>query len=360
MNDDAPSYDVHVNRWVLLLLGVAPMGCDRALGLDERTPDAVLQCFGSGTLALCLVEPPAPTYLVDPGTDTTIDTTTAACAAYTGGEPDLCVIAATTIAIGGRLIGKGERPLVLVGTTATVIGTLDVSSNLYWGGSGTQPTECESGVPATANGGGGAGASFGGRGGNGGGGNGSTTNGGTSPLPMTATRLRGGCQGRQGHGGDFLAGRGGGAVAILASSITVDGTMNASGTHGYGGTGGAGPVRGGSGGGSGGMIVLDAPAITITGQVFANGGGGGEGGEEGVAGAHGGQPNDAVVRALGGGGATVNGGDGGGGSAGTELTGEDGDDGSSKGGGGGGGGGAGVIRVTSSPMGGGMESPPPT
>jgi len=351
---------VRVNRWGLLVLAIAPMGCDHALGLDERTPDAAQQCFGSGTLAICLVEPLAPTYLVEPGTVTTIDTATAACAAYTGGEPDLCVIAATTISIGGGLIGQGDRPLVLVGATATVTGTINVSSNLYWGGSGHQPTECESGVPAMANGGGGAGASFGGRGGDGGGGNGSTTNGGTSPMSVTATRLRGGCQGRQGHGGDFLAGRGGGAVAILASSITVGGTIDGSGSHGYGGTAGSSQGKGGSGGGSGGMIVLDAPAITITGQIFANGGGGGEGGEDTVAGSHGHQPNDAAARALGGGGATVNGGDGGAGSAGPELTGERGDDGISKGGGGGGGGGAGVIRVTSSPTGGGRVSPPPT
>jgi hypothetical protein len=95
------------------------------------------------------------------------------------------------------------------------------------------------------------------------------------------------------------------------------------------------------------MIVLDAPAISGSGLILANGGGGGEGAGNTTPGENGADPT-GTAPALGGDGPTGNGGRGGNGSAGAAGgPGTNGVDGTSQGGGGGGGGGAGTIRARS-------------
>ncbi|MFT3695424.1 MAG: hypothetical protein QM831_19980 [Kofleriaceae bacterium] len=73
-------------------------------------------------------------------------------------------------------------------------------------------------------------------------------------------------------------GGGGGALVLVSchGAVTVDGTINVGGGGGNGGLVFL-PAIPASGGGAGGNIVIQAPTITITGSVFANGGGGGQG-----------------------------------------------------------------------------------
>jgi hypothetical protein len=91
---------------------------------------------------------------------------------------------------------------------------------------------------------------------------------GTAAGDATLVPLRPGCKGGNtaGLGG---GGGGGGAVQITSgTSIAIAGMVT---SPGFGGTVNA-------GGGSGGAILLEAPVVTITGGVFANGGAGGCGG----------------------------------------------------------------------------------
>lgn len=313
-------------------------------------------CFGGGIVSICPSAPIATPISIT--SNTTIDTDDSPmCIAYTGGvENAYCVIAGTTISIADnrRLRAIGARPLVVLATTAiTVDGTIDVSA-----GATTNPFAC---VPPTAatNGQGGAGGSYRGKGGAGGG-----KVSGLGPASAAATTtvaFRGGCDGGAGAGGGGGSrGVGGGAIYLIAPSITINGTLDASG----GGGGGGNSASGGGGGGSGGFVGLDGVAITVAagGRVFANGGGGGEGATPnhgGNSGASGGGASPA----SGGSGGANHGGNGGAGSAGATRTGEDGRSGGScgRGGssGGGGGGGSGMIYVFPAQTLGGTVSPLP-
>jgi hypothetical protein len=271
------------------------------------------------------------------------------------GGPALCVLAGTSItiaagatvrAVGVNPIGStasGTNPLVLIATdTITVSGTLDVSSHSSEtvGGdpalgagarttAGCFATGVDGPAGAGSNGGGGAaGGSFGTVGGAGGnGGNNNQTSHGTPMAAMAPRLLVGGCPG--GHGGD-------GAGGLIS-------------------------------GGAGGLIVLEAPQVSVTGSVFANGGGGGAGagniGDNSDSGKPGSDPTTALTVAPGGGG-TSGGGNGGAGAAGTTAAaaGNKGGGGTPQSAGGGGGGGAGVIRVLGpAPSSiGGTVSPPAT
>lgn len=373
-----------VVRSLVLLLALA--GCDRVFGLTERSPDAPpppdavdappdrpepQRCFGSGSLALCLVDPPPERLIAEIGTTLTLDTTpgapTSRCAAYTDGEPDLCVVGVELLQVDGVLQGIGTRPLVLVASTVVISGSVSVASvaSPMVTGAAAQPADCSVGLgaAAAAPGGGGAGGTFGGRGGNGGNGSGIANAGTSGAVQAAPARLRGGCQGRAGAGTAGASGRGGGAVAIFATSLTLDGRVTASGAGGAGGTTtGATNGNGASGGGSGGMILIDAASFVIgaNGSVFANGGGGGEGGGTPSPGNPGANATDPVVAAAGGMGGTASGGGGGAGSVGTDLTGNNGKPGGGAAGGGGGAGGAGVIRFVTPPAPGAIVSPPPT
>jgi hypothetical protein len=96
----------------------------------------------------------------------------------------------------------------------------------------------------------------------------------------TLVPLNGGGGGGMGGNG-AVGGGGGGAIQISSfTSITIstDPAANASAQLDAAGRGGQGSATSGAGGaGAGGAILLEAPAITIDGNVTANGGGGGSG-----------------------------------------------------------------------------------
>lgn len=192
-----------------------------------------------------------------------------------------CLVAAASITLpsGETVTGVGARPLVLFAWPGdiTIQGTLSVASQRTTTiGAGSALGPCGAAVAATGNGGG-AGGSFGALGGSGGGGTMGTL--GTPGAAQVLSSLRGGCPGADGAGTNAGVGRpGGGVVDLIASSIVVDGTINASGMGGDAATT-SGNGAGGGGGGSGGAIVFDTPQLAINAgaQIFANGGSGGEG-----------------------------------------------------------------------------------
>lgn len=315
----------------------------------DGPPDAQI-CFGTGLLHICLAS--APTMPLSIAALTAINTDTSSMCAQVMSGGNYCVLAATTITIDAKLRATGKRPLVLIASDSITTGAvIDVGSHRGPPedvGAGADPMTCAPGTaPTTANNtsGGGAGGSFTGLGGNGGAGGGA--GGGTAGTPgaaaATITALRGGCPGQDGQGAaNGAKGHGGGAVFLIAGKkIDVQGGINAAGEGGGPGVSGA---AGAGGGGAGGMIGLDAPMITVSALLLANGGGGGEGSGQATLGAAGSDPS-AITAAPGGSGNTGNGGDGGNGSAGAAAgTGATGNPGTT-GGGGGGGGGAGLIKA---------------
>ena len=333
-------------------------------GIDTPMVDANL-CF-DGFTRVCLAALPTAQRVIT--TDTTIDTA-AGCAVTTMGTANgICVIAATTIEIqvGATLHTTGNKPLLLLATTSILVaGTLDAASHrppgLIGPGAGPGVATCGTGTAPTAtgstvSGGGGYGGTFGTIGGDGGD---STGRGAKGVAPQTAivpTTLRAGCAGVPGaNNNPGLGGRGGGAIELLAPTITVAGLINASGAGGLGGIMGD---SGGGGGGSGGMIVFDTAAltVTVTGTVVAQGGGGGGGSGNGGAGTPGGDPAVAGTAAAGGtgvgGGTGANSGAGGTGAI--AAAGGDAQTGFQIGGGGGGGG----AGFTKGPATAGAISPP--
>ncbi|HSR99064.1 MAG TPA: hypothetical protein VLM79_18545 [Kofleriaceae bacterium] len=324
---------------------------DAGLLPDASPPDASTR-FGT-IVPVVLSMYPTATLVVD-ATDLDIDTgpTSQRC------DPAVtqyCAVAATSfvVAAGRKIRARGLRPLVLVSlTTFDLSGDIDVSSvQDGTAGAGALPAaDCMGVTPPpvlpTGNSGG-FGGSFGGKGSDGDavGGNRGAASMFTVSWPSP---LRGGCPGSAGAGSGGFGGFVGGAVAIVADSISITGRINASGA---GGRGGGVAKSGGGGGGSGGMIILDVPPSRITrnaaGVLFASGGGGGEGGTGGSMPATGRDGGNAVAPAVGAlGGTSINdGGDGGLGSFGHVLNGGNtpGQGGGGDGGGGGGGGGAGII-----------------
>ncbi len=287
--------------------------------------------------------------------------------AQSGGGPDLAVlhVRSLTIESGIRVTVIGGRPLVILASRAVQIaGTLDASADHTAPGAGGAPPG--SGPGAGGDGthqapyydGGGGGAGFGTDGAAGGASvcNPSCTDGeagaagtpyGTPELP----RLGGGSGGGSGAASDCSAtvgGGGGGAIQIYsATSITITGNVAAGGGGGSGGISiGCANATAGGGGGSGGAIFLQAPTVSHSGILAANGGGGG-GGASGASASDGGDGDNAGI------GTTVASGGASGGS-----TGQDGGDGgaldtapteggtsTNQGNGGGGGGAVGRIAV---------------
>lgn len=327
---------------------------------DPAEPDGggSPSCFGGGLVQFCLAVPPSAPLAIT--SNTTIDTDSSPlCAAYTGGPQDvpLCVIASTSVSIATdqRLRAIGSRPLVLLATgTFTVDGTIDVRA-----GAGANPSAC--GTPDAATGQqGGAGGSRQGRGGNGGA---AVSGTGPSAAQGSATlAFRGGCRGAGGAGtSPGTGGSGGGAVYLIAPTLTIRGTLDASGDGGGPGTVGG----GGGGGGSGGFVGLDAPTIMVAAgaRIFANGGGGGEGATPKKAGTGGSRSVGPSSAASGGAGGAKHGGDGGTGSSGTAIDGGGGGAGGNcarnGASGGGGGGGSGFVYVYPARSLGGSVAPPP-
>jgi hypothetical protein len=291
---------------------------------------------------------------------TTVDTSDPSiCAATISGSNNYCVVAATSIIINATLRAKGTKPLVLIASDSITVNQLiDVGSHRTtpeFIGAGADPAMCMVGTLPNGARSGGAGGSFVGKGGIGGDG---ANSGGTGGLAASATsnvtELRGGCSGQTGTGnGKGAGGHGGGAIYLIAGNrIDITGPgINAAGEGGDSGKGGPAATpnaSGAGGGGSGGMIGFNAPTITCTSLLLANGGAGGEGSGVTIDGDPGADPLTTAA-AIGGTGNSAIGGDGGNGSSGLAAgAGANGSNGSSSagndGGGGGGGGGAGLIK----------------
>jgi len=345
-------------------VGEEPVGPDG--GGDGPTQKV---CYGStsGLVRPCFPSAPSGDITLQAAIDTTNDPM---CSKTVTDVPaGLCVItgANITVASGTIVAATGTKPLVLVATgMITVSGALNASSYhattapyaTTQTGAGADPMNgcLAAGAPGVS--GGGAGGTFTELGGAGGGGNGGSA-GGTAGGPQATVALRGGCRGQNALGaGGGRGGRGGGAVYFIASTINIDGTINASGEG--GGLGVSGGNAGGGGGGSGGLIGFDAATITNNGLVFANGGGGGEGSGGGQSGLPGLDATGVGV-ATGGAGGSPGGNGGNGGAGGTAGGTKTGGNGATAGadGGGGGGGGTGVIKVYGGGTLGGQYSPNP-
>ena len=323
--------------------------------IDSAPLDGKVPAVCEGAYVNVCVDPPQSDVTLTQNINTT---NSPLCAAYTAtpSTTGACVITGQSITIpsGATVSVTGNRQLILFSTgSIRISGTLDAAGHGRTSGPFGDAGPCGAGAKNPTSGkqgGGGWGGSFGGPGSNGG--NGASGSGGVAPPAITATTLRGGCRGSDGANNEFRNGGGshgggGGAVLLIArTTITIDGTVNASGgSGGHGAFGG-----GGGGGGSGGMIALDAvDSVTLQGKCFANGGGAGEGGSFNN-GRDGGESKAPDSAGTGGQGGSVTGGDGGNGGFGTtgSLPGSNGTKGNPQtgdGGGGGGGGGVGIIKV---------------
>lgn len=318
-------------------------------------------CYGpaDGPWRVCLAAaPPNPITLpAEIDTDKSILCERDQPAGWMPAQPAACFILGMTIMTSAMPVltptrVTGQRPLVLLADTTISIATLvDVASHRTDNNdrmvaspkASCRPFSQAPGAGDGNGGGGGAGGSFTTRGGNGGRGGSDNENGQAALAdPAAPTALRGGCPGQVGgdrSDADAGAGRGGGAIYLLAGgAITIAGVVNASGA---GGSGGA-RRTGGSGGGSGGMIILHGASISIgsAGTVLANGGGGAGGGLQSADGIDAQDPE--VLTPMN---AAKGGGNGGNGfpAVDNELDGTGGA--TDNDGGGGGGGGAGYIRA---------------
>jgi hypothetical protein len=342
-------------------------------------------CFAQGTpYAFCVTTPIAPLVLLSfHPLDTGMMGMKNGCAGGSYvmvGSSEACVLTGTTVTLANATsyVAVHDYPLVIAATgEIDIAGVLDVSTTggAQHGAGNTPMPECAAGpglngMAYMSGAGGGAGGSFGTAGGAGGSGDVNTGTGpsgigGTALAAMTPTRLRGGCP--SGGGGNGAPGAmgghlgvGGGAVLLATlGQLTVSGTIDASGEHGYGGDTGGGGGAGASGGASGGMIALAAGSYSITGVLIANGGGGGGGGGQdemdGAAGSDGSPVSESSPQTPAAGGSAVDvGGQGGAGAAtaGTTLSaaGDGASVGGANGGGGGGGGGEGVIGYIGAPF----------
>jgi len=266
-----------------------------------------------------------------------------------------CVIWATTVTGSTTTTVTGTRPLVIAATgTINITGTLDVASKRVAGtiGPGIPSNGCEAPLSQPQGGvhgaGGGPGGTFMTKGGNGGSGDNNQNAGGVAAAAQSMpTYLRAGCSGTRG-GPSFgmnagNPGYGGGAVYIASSTSITLGNNSEINASGQGATNGTPDNVGGSGGGSGGMIRLYAPAMTVTGAtLLANGGGGAEGNTDVGNGQPGNDPNsNSPSQPAAGGAGLANGGNGGAGFAGmtAAVDGVNGSGTDAAGGGGGGGGG---------------------
>lgn len=262
-----------------------------------------------------------------------------------GSLAHLYVMKQFTVDSSAVLAPTDQVPIILaVQGPVDIQGTISVSAYQYdgyagattWGGAGTAqgPGGGGNGFVQNYPASGGGGGTFCGVGGKGGASSGTPTPGGSTYGNATITPLTAGSGG--GYVNGYQWGAGGGAIQISSgTSIRVRGVgiVTAGGGSAYG------------GGGSGGAIILEAPTLTIEGNVSANGGGGGAfctnctseygtGGEGNNTSAPGGTDGAGVQSGgAGAAGATTNGGDGNAGDGGGHF--------------GGGGGGAGWIRLNS-------------
>jgi hypothetical protein len=232
------------------------------------------------------------------------------CAALMPGSAAVCAIAAKTITLtaGTILSAHGRKPLMLLGHTIDIEGTIDVASHVNGQqGAGSDVFVCGVLKPAVGNGGGQGGTFVDSSGGNGGAVEGSPLEiGGPSASSFGIKEFRGGCPGGPSSATTATSGGHGGGAVWLA--VDTDGTLtlgnsaaiNASGASGAGGVATV-DSRGGFGGGSGGMILIKAPTVTFAAsKLFADGGGGGGGAAIENPGGAGGDPVSPGVGGTGG------------------------------------------------------------
>jgi hypothetical protein len=234
-----------------------------------------------------------------------------------GPEALLVSLAGLSITTDGGLTVVGNRPLIfgvfgdvsITGRVVSRAGSINCSS-----GNGVD------GASGAIGNSGGSGAGFSTSGGSGGPGTGTpTTTGGGVESQSGPIPLRGGCRG--GRGGDQsgnLTEGGGGFQISAAGTMALNGVIAAPGRGGAGGDWQLVKGKAGNGGGSGGMVILEAATLVVSGgAITANGGAGGEAG--GVAGGDGrpGEdgPVDTATAAQGGTGGALAGGEGGAGGA---------------------------------------------
>ncbi len=336
-----PDTGVRADSGVAPDSGVSPPFTYRPRGLDPATitpgGELVLDCgraveLDTTTGAWSNACPGAPTVR-----STTLD----------DGTP-IALIAVTRFLLGASstLELRGERPLyVLVYGDATLGGrvlTVAKGADPAPGGRRCGPMGSPEGAGRAGGGGGGFGEP-GGAGGAGGDGSPGPSGGVTANLPS----LVGGCAGGDTRGA--AGGGGGGAFAVAsAGTLTLRGSIAATGGGGEGG-----PTRvGGAGGGSGGSVWLEAATLRLEAGslVDTRGGGGGGGGDHGNGDGDDGDDGDTNGLPLGGRG-SGSGGVGGSGSTGATgaFAGFPGQSLGTGGGGGGGGGGAGIVWLSGHP-----------
>lgn len=238
------------------------------------------------------------------------------------------------VSSGGVVQFAGARAAVfVVGTTATIGGTIDGSGGCYGtdracpgpgggtgGAYGGAATGCGPGgagqsdpVQATgadAGGGGGGGGAIGGAGGDAG--MFAAGAGGPACLATTLEPLLGGSGGGGGGPGASMpppGGGGGGALQLTAlERILITGDITMGGAGGSAGLGAGTNAGAGSGGGAGGAILLEAPDVELAqnGTLAANGGGGGGGGANNNSGQPGQNGRTSASTASGGSGTLAN------------------------------------------------------
>ena len=285
-------------RYLAVLVLVA--GCDAVFQLEDVEPSNTL-CLGrntnEGLFGHCLTAQPRMDLegVIDIDTDNA-EQCTAIVAQADVDRTEVCIVAARTIKIQGAVVAHGPRPLVLAAIESfevTASGSVSVASHRRLvNGAGANFMNCANQINGRdstnlSGGCGAAGGSFQTVGGNGGAGNGNPTNVQAVGEPPPGF-VRGGCSGGGGGNGKLSLGGGrgigGGALyAMAGTTMTIAGTLDASGEAGAGGDGGTASMSGGAGGGgggSGGLLALDSPMIVLEpgAKLIANGGGGGGGG----------------------------------------------------------------------------------
>lgn len=188
------------------------------------------------------------------------------------GAPDVLVVSVNSLSIAPNVVldfnttsGMWRALAIMSAGDVSIAGTIKVGPIVQLAGNDPCKGAASSAAGADNDYPGGGGGGFAQPGGNGGSvtGVGNGAQGGTATGNPTLIPLRGGCPGGTNPFGG--GGPGGGAIQITsASQITISGAIGA---PGYGG------IAGG-GGGAGGGILLEAPVVSVTGGVFANGGGG--------------------------------------------------------------------------------------
>jgi hypothetical protein len=238
------------------------------------------------------------------------------------GGPEVCIVRSRTISVDGPLEVIGQRAIAFVADDALdVDNIIDISARGRVSGPGGGHRT--SGVaPSRAGGGGAGGKQRGADGGDAGEIHKGNDTGGAIVDPLVTQIFEGGAKAGS---AEQLApnyrpqgGGGGGALMLISCSgeLRVTGTIEAG-----GGGGGAGGdafsnfvtfLTGGGGGGAGGYVVLQGASVTVSGKLFANGGGAGSGcSTSNCVGVNG--EDAAQIRARGGGGIGLGGAGGGGG-----------------------------------------------